>query len=240
MSWVAVITGGAALVGGAMSADAAGDASDAQVQSSAEAIAEQRRQFDLVRGDTAPYRKTGTEANERLRALLDGKGRSDLLRTFDRRDLNTDPVYRSGLDFGRREGRNAINARAIAGGGYDSGATLKALTRFGNDYASTKANESFNRYNTNRSSIYNMLAGVSGTGQVANSQTQAAGTNMANNVSGMLTDAGNSRAASIVGGANAWSNAFGGVNKAYGNYQSQQNYTRLSPRGGGGGGDFDP
>jgi len=126
-------------------------------------------------------------------------------------DIDADPVYQSGLKFGLDEGTKGINARAIAGGGYDSGATLKALTQFGNDYGSTKANESYNRYTADNTGIYNKLAGVSGGGQNAVNQVQSAGTNMANNVSGSLTDAGNSRAASIVGRANAWQDAIGGV-----------------------------
>jgi len=126
------------------------------------------------------------------------------MRPFTQADIDADPVYQSGLQFGLDEGRNAINSRAIAGGGYDSGATLKALTRFGTDYGSTKANEAYNRWTNDQSNIYNRLAGVSGTGQTAANQVQAAGTNAANMISGSYGDAGNARAASIVGGANAF------------------------------------
>jgi hypothetical protein len=117
---------------------------------------------------------------------------------------------------------------------YDSGATLKALTQFGNDYGSTKANESFNRYNAQNDSIFNKLSGVSGTGQVATQQVGAAGANMANNVSGSIEGAGNARAAGIVGGANAWNNAIGGGFNAYNNYQQNDILRKLLSRGGGG------
>lgn len=160
-----------------------------------------------------------------------------LTRKFTMADRDADPVYQSGLQFGLDEGRGAINARAIAGGGYDSGATLKALTRFGNDYGSTKANESYNRFTNDQSNTYNKLAGVSGSGQVANQQVGSAGANMANNVSSMLTDGGNARAASIVGGANSWNNAFSGVSNAVNRYQDNQMLQRiLAQRGGGWGG----
>lgn len=147
-----------------------------------------------------------------------------LLRKFGIDDLNADPVYQSGLKFGADQGRDAINARATAGGMYDSGATLKALTRFGNDYGSTKANESYNRFTNDQNNIFNRLSGVSGTGQVATGQVSAAGANMANNVGAAYEGAGNARAAGIVGGANAWG---GAINNAYGAYNNYQNNQRL-------------
>ena len=150
-----------------------------------------------------------------------------LLRKFSSADLAADPVYNSGLQFGLDQGTQGINSRAIAQGGYDSGATLKALTRFGNDYGSTKANESYNRYTQDQTNIYNKLAGISGTGQVAAGQVAAAGTNAANNISELDTQAGNARAAGIVGGANAWGGALSGVNNAYNSYQSNQTLQQL-------------
>jgi hypothetical protein len=60
---------GAALLGGLMQSDSASDAADAQAGASAASIAEQRRQYDLTRGDYAPYRTIGTNALRRLGAL---------------------------------------------------------------------------------------------------------------------------------------------------------------------------
>lgn len=145
-----------------------------------------------------------------------------LLKRFSMADLNADPVYQSGLQFGLNEGEKAINQRAIAGGGYDSGATLKALAKYANDYGSTKANESYNRYNADQNSVYNKLAGVSGAGQQQTNQIASMGTSLANNVANMTTDAGNARAAGIMGGANAWSGALSGVGNAAQNYSSGQ------------------
>lgn len=145
-----------------------------------------------------------------------------LLRNFSAADLEADPVYQSGLKFGLDQGTGAINQRAIAGGGYDSGATLKALTRYANDYGSTKANESYNRFNTNQGNVYNRLAGISGTGQTAVNNVASSGTQISQNMANTMTDAGNARAAGIVGGANAWSDAIGGVGNAAQGYFSQK------------------
>jgi hypothetical protein len=147
---------------------------------------------------------------------------SPLLRKFTQADLEADPVYNSGLKFGADQGAAAINARATQAGNYDSGATLKALTRFGNDYGSTKANESYNRFTSDQNNIFNRLSGVSGTGQVATNQVATAGTNAANNISSDLIGAGNARAAGIVGGANAWGNAGANINSTLNNYQNNQ------------------
>lgn len=150
-----------------------------------------------------------------------------LLKKFSTDDLNADPVYNAGLKFGLDRGTEGINARATASGMYDSGATLKALTQFGNDYGSTKANDSFNRYNAQNDSIFNKLSGISGTGQTATSQVSAAGTNAVNNISGDITGAGNARAAGVVGGANAWGTAGQGVVGAANNYQNNQILQKL-------------
>lgn len=154
-------------------------------------------------------------------------GYGSLLKPFSASDLAADPVYNSGLQFGLNTGTGAINARALAGGSYDSGATLKALTQYGNDYGSTKAGDAYNRYNTNQSNIYNRLAGISGTGQTAVAQVNQAGTNMANNVSNDLTGIGNARAAGIVGGANAWGGAINNASGAFNNYNSNQTLQAL-------------
>ena len=62
MSFVAVAIGGAAVVSGVLGSRSADRAADAQQQSSDAAVNEQRRQFDLLYGDTAPYRQAGSNA----------------------------------------------------------------------------------------------------------------------------------------------------------------------------------
>lgn len=150
-----------------------------------------------------------------------------LLRNFTMADRDADPVYQSGLQFGLDEGIKGINRMAAASGSSLSGATLKALTRYGNDYGSTKANESFNRFNVNRDSTYNKLAGLSGAGQQATNQVSAAGTNMANNISQNQIGVGNARAASAIGGANAINNS---LSQGYNMYQQNQLMNRLFPQ----------
>jgi hypothetical protein len=142
-----------------------------------------------------------------------------LLKPFSQDDLNNDVVYNSGLQFGLDQGTQAINRQAAATGSQLSGATIKALTRFGNDYGSTKANDAYNRFNTTQSNTYNRLAGISGAGQQATNQVSSAGQTNAQYQGNNLIGAGNARGASAIAGANGFNNALSsGVNA----YQNQQ------------------
>lgn len=150
-----------------------------------------------------------------------------LTRNFTMADFEADPVAQLGFEYGLNQGTSAINKRAAAMGGYDSGATLKALTRFGNDYGNTKANESYNRFVNNQTNLFNRLSGLSGTGQQSANFVGAAGANMASNVGNLYAGMGNARGAASIAQGNAWSNALGGVANALGNawtqYQQPQN-----------------
>lgn len=200
MPWAAA----AAVAAAAISADAQRSASnkarDAQTRGADAATAEQRRQYDLYREDMAPYREAGYSALDQLSALLglNGGDPSSQLRA-----LQSDPGYQ----FGLQQGTNALERGAAARGGLYSGATMKALQRYGNDYASTKFNETFNR-----------LSGVAGTGQTATQSVGQFGQNVANNISDYALQAGNARAANALNQGNilsGFANRVGGMAASY-------------------------
>lgn len=62
MSFVAGAIIGGAVIGGVASAYGSNKAAGAAADASRESVAEQRRQFDLARGDQAPYRALGNNA----------------------------------------------------------------------------------------------------------------------------------------------------------------------------------
>jgi len=212
-----ILRGGTSLLSGFMGSNAADKATEAQRAASELAIAEQRRQYNQSKELNKPFYDTGVSGNLRLRQLLGldpmylQQDSGSLLRPFEERDLANDVPYQTGMQFGLDEGRRGIDARALAGGMYDSGATLKALTRFGNDYGNTKANEAYNRYNQDNANIYNRLAGISGSAQTAAAQVGAQGANSANNIANSIEGMGNASAAGVVGSNNAWANALGGL-----------------------------
>lgn len=207
-----VATVGANLIGSKMSSDAAGRAADAQTAAANQANETQRYMYDQTRADNKPFRDTGVEANNKLTEMMRG-GQFD--RRFTAQDLKNDAVYQNGLQFGLDQGTQGINRQAAAGGSFLSGATLKALTKYGNDYGSTKANEAYNRFNTDQTNQYNRYAGLSGAGQQATNQVSAAGANMANNVSENQIGVGNANASGYVGQANAWNSGLQNAFKGY-------------------------
>lgn len=161
-----------------------------------------------------------------------------LTRRFSAADLNADPVYQSGLQFGLNEGTKGINRQAAANGSFLSGATLKALTRFGNDYGSTKANESYNRFNNDQTQQYNRLAGIAGSGQTASNQVGASGMNMANNISQSQQGVGNARASGYLVQGNALQNGLNGAVSAYRNGGTNSLAPSYYGDLGGGGGNY--
>lgn len=162
-----------------------GKAADAQLRAGQDANALLKYMYDQSRADQAPYRQAGTSALAGIQALLK-----------DPSSISTMPDYQFGLDQGNKALANSAAARGMT----YSGQQGKALQRYGQDYAGTKLNESYNR-----------LAGIAGIGQQATNQTGAAGQNYANNASNNLTDMGNAQGSAYIGQGNAWTNAIGGA-----------------------------
>lgn len=199
-----LVPAAASLVSGVMGSQAASNAADAQLSAAREAIAEQRRQFDLTRSDFEPYRTAGRTGLQSLMSQMGLQGGTGtLLQPFSMADFQADPGYQ----FRISEGEKALERASKARGMFDSGSAYKDLLRFNSDQASQEYGNAFNRNLTNRQTIYNMLAGLSGTGQTATGQTATAGSNAANNISQIQQSAGNAAAAGQVASSNAWTNA---------------------------------
>lgn len=222
----AAIAGAVAAVGGAViGSQGAKSAARTQARAAEAATAEQRRQFDLTREDLRPYREAGTLS---LADLLRGTGLreggtgyegGDLTRRFSVADFWADPVTSLGYQSGLDEGRLGLERLSPLTTGRDSGAALKELTRFGTDYTGRKAAESQGRFTSDQSNIFNRLAALAGLGQSSTTQGAALGQNAANNISGIMTGAGDVGAASRIAQANAWS---GGLQNIANWWQNQQ------------------
>ena len=141
---------------------------------------------------------------------------------FELGDWTTDPGYQFRMD----EGSRAVESGAAMRHGLGSGAAMKALTEFGQNFGSNEFGNVYNRRkneydttfgaNTDRyNTQYNRLAGLAGMGQNSAagqaSATQQYGTNMLN----VLGNKGNAQSAGIIGGANAIT---GGINNALGTW----------------------
>jgi len=203
---VAAVTATAAIVGGAIQGNAAKDAAQTQADATSAGIGEQRRQFDLMREDFAPYR----EAGRRGLAAYE----SEINTPTTAADVMQDPGYQ----FGLTQGQTALDRKIAAMGGRVSGAALKAAARYGTDYASTGFNAAYQR----RQDRLNRLAALAGIGQSATGSSAAAGSHMADAVSGMLTSQGDASAAAQMARGNIWANTGNQIAALYGRKKTPQ------------------
>lgn len=215
MSWVAVAVGGATLAGAYLNSQAAGNAADAQIGASREATAAQLQMFNQQRADNEPWRQAGVGALKEMQ-------NPEFQKNFTMADFKADPGYQ----FRLNEGMKAIERSAAARGGMNSGATLKSLTQFNSDTASSEIGNAYTRFNADSDRRFNRLASLAGVGQTANSQNNSAGQNYANQVGQNAMSAGNANAAATMATSNGYNNAIGqGINS----WMQYQMMNRLAP-----------
>lgn len=206
MSFVAVAIGGSAvlgLAGAAMSSSAAGKAADQQAAAADRATALQREMYNQTRADNEPWRAAGAQS-------LSQMGNADFQRDFTANDFTKDPGY----DFRMREGQKALERSAAARGGLQGGAFGKALSRYGQDFASNEYGNAYNRFNQDRDRRFGRLSTVAGYGIGANNNNASAGMNYANNAGSNMMGAANAQGAAGIAGANAWNGAISNIGKS--------------------------
>lgn len=155
--------------------------------------------------DSAAKREFDSQVVRRLFNASGGPKNKDfglLTRQFTGANLVNDPGYQ----FGLGEGTKALQRSATAAGAGYSGATLKALQRYSQDYAGTKFGEAFNRDAAYKDSLFNRLSGLSGTGQTATNRVGEAGRAYADASGNSLIGEANAMAANRVNQGNIWSN----------------------------------
>lgn len=206
----AIAAGAAALAGGYMSAQAAGNAADTQAAASQYAADLQYKQFKQQRKDAEPWRNAGVDALGRIQGSM-----GDFNRDFSMQEFQADPGY----EFRMAEGQKALERSAAARGGLNSGRTMKELTRYSQGVASDEYQNAYNRYNADRDRRFNRLASLAGIGQTANAQVSQAGQNYANQAGAAAMGGANAQAAGMVGQANAWNNAASTGMNTWMNYQ---------------------
>lgn len=194
-----------AIAGGALGADASRKAANAQADANRYAADVQRQNFLDTQEMYRPAVEAGDTARDYQLGLLNigGVGNQAALDAFQ-----TSPGYQFAFDQGTR----AVDSSAASRGMLNSGATLKALTEYGQGMA----NQEFGNY-------YNRLAGLSGAGQTATGAVAGVGTNTANNISSLAQNTGNARASSYINSANAMTGGLQGIYNAYANQYRPQN-----------------
>lgn len=142
-----------------------------QRDAASQSNATQLQMYNQMRDDLGAYRDAGGTA---LSSLSDGSFMNN---------WQADPGYQ----FRLNEGLKALQNSAAAKGNLNSGATMKDLLRYGQDYGSQEYGNIYNRE-------YNRLSNLVNLGQNSAAQTGAAGQGYANaygnTVTGMANAAG--------------------------------------------------
>ncbi|WP_375450614.1 hypothetical protein [uncultured Devosia sp.] len=182
-----------------MQASAAEKAASTQAAAADNALALQTRQYDEGVARQQPWLESGMRAND---AFMGELGLSDAARngTFQSGFRET-----PGYAFQVAEGEKGVTHNMAALGMKNSGASLKALTRFRQGLADQTYGDYMNR-----------VAGVAGQGQAVTQNVNDMGQTYANNAGSLGTDKAAATASGYVGGANAWTGALGNISNTGG------------------------
>jgi hypothetical protein len=217
MSWVAAAIVGGSYISGSMAQKGAQTQADAMRESAQY----QRQMFDIQNEQQRPYREAGYSALSDIAGM-----KPYLTKQFGQEDFlaGIDPSY----NFRLAQGNIATTNLANQAGGLVGGNALQGLTNYGQNLASTEFGNAFNRFQTQRSNIYNNLASIAGLGQTSLGQTgQLAGTT-SQGVGGAIAGAGSA----IGAGQVAMGNALGSGLQTFGNQQYISNLLRPNPSAG--------
>lgn len=197
------VTGGGATGAAREAAATTAAASDRAAQLQREMF---ERQVELSR----PYREAGVAALNKLAPL------ASEYTPFGTQQFQADPGYA----FRLAEGQKALERSAAARGGLMSGATGKALTRYGQEMGSQEYTNAFNRYQAERQARLGPLQSLAGVGQTTAQQLGAAGQQFGTNVGNLYTQQGDIAANALLAGQRARGSAYGQVGSALGRYLS--------------------
>lgn len=185
------------LISSLISSSGSKKAANTESEAGKAAVYEQAREYDLSRAYLAPFRDTGISALYQLRDYL-GLGAEGSSPTPEQ-IMAKDPGYQFRLDQGNKAITNAASARGMN----LSGATLKELTQYGQDYASGEFDK-----------IIQRLSGVANMGQASSAMSATLTGQQGQSAANIIQGIGNAQAAGQVGQANAYSSALNNVNNS--------------------------
>lgn len=177
MPWGAAVAAVAGAYGASQQKKGAKGAANAQEAASMAAIEEQRRQFDIMQNNLAPWMNTGKWALDKQQAFLNG----------DVTGFENSPDYL----WANQQGLNTLDQSAASRGGLFGGGHSKDVIKFGQGNAQQYAN-----------SYWDKISGLSGTGNSTATNLGNAGMNMANQIGAQYNNIGNARASMYQSNAN--------------------------------------
>lgn len=228
MTWVAAGVAGAGLISGLIGAGASEKAAQQQAYEEQLALIQQKKMFDTVQGNEKPYMEAGANATGQLNYLMgngtpgvggtasgsSGGGFGSLDTPFNMDTFKSlTPQYGFNLQQG---GQGTLNVDS-SGQGAESGAALKDLMSFNQNYANNSFNPAFANYNTQKNNIFNRLNSIATLGSNAGSNAATGASSFANSIGGTYGSIGASQASGTIGAANAITGGLtSGANAFYG------------------------
>ena len=202
------------VVGGGISAMGAESAASTQAAAAQNATNAQESMFNQQVGNLAPFRESGAGALSQLKYLqgigTPGQGQTassapsggygSLNQPFNASYMQQ---YSPAYQFQLQQGQQGVLNQDAGSQGALSGAALKDLTSFNQNYANTAFNSAFNQYQTQNQNTYNRLSSIANLGEAAASNQATGGSNYAQGIGQSLTNVGTAQAAGTVGTANA-------------------------------------
>lgn len=182
------------ITGATQQAKAAEAAGEIQARASESAIAEQRRQFDILTELLRPYVEAGQPALQQQQALIGLRGAPEQQAAIT--TLEQSPFFQSAV----RQGEEALLQRASATGGLRGGNIQAALAQFRPQMLESQIAQQYER-----------LGGLATLGQRSAAGQGAAGMETAGSIGNLLAQRGAALAGGQLAGGSVPRQAFGDI-----------------------------
>lgn len=200
---IGAIAVGAGSIGSAVIGSSAADkAANAQMQASANGVAEQQRQFDAMKELLSPYVKAGDSsltAQQNLMGLNGNQAQTDAIN-----GIKSSSQY----DALNKSGQDAILQNASATGGLRGGNTEAALAQFSPQLLNSLIQQQ-----------YTNLGGLTSLGQSSAAMTGNAGMQSANQISNLYQQSGAAQAGDYLAQGKAVQSGINSIYQGLGVYQ---------------------
>jgi hypothetical protein len=189
-----------AAIGAHDNSKAIGKATQAQIDASNKAIAEQQREYDTTRSDFMPFMEFGTGSLGQLGDLLGLNGNHKAQASIA--SLKASPLFSSLFNTGKE----AVLQDASATGGVRGGDTQGALYELGSNTLAQVIQQQ----------VQNLFGGA-GVGEGSTGTVANIGAHTADNISSADTSIGNSLYNKIIGKQQVWNNLGDQIQKIFAN-----------------------
>ena len=195
-----LISAGGSILGGLLGGSGARSGAKMQAKAMNRATALQRDMWEQQQADIAPWLQAGMAALPQLKQMAG----QPMVGQFD---VTQTPGYQFRLDEGQKSVVNSLAARGLSA----SGAAMKGLERYGQDYASGEYGAEYNRRLAESQGQWNRYAGLAGIGQTAQQDLSNLGGQYASNVGNALINQGGVAGGARASAYNNWGNIASGI-----------------------------